>query len=404
MKILLTALELESYSGLPLYTKDLALELKRQGHLPEIYTLTKGPVADELMAANIRVTDNPAQIKIDPDVIHGQHRVSTLIAIKQFRTVPALFICHNHQFWGDKAPFHSRLLLYLGVSLLCMESLRQDGVPEDRIRFSANFVDTNRFKPRPSLPDAPKQALVFSNYANEQTHLPAVREACRQAGLSLDVVGAQAKYVSAPENTLGEYDIIFAKAKAAIESMATGAAVILCDFGGVGPMVTSHEFEKLRLMNFGFQALTKPLLAQNILDQIARYDSKDATRVRDLIRTTATLEMAAESMVGNYEAVIREFGRSRSNRTANGSELAFRESIYWERARFWSTLTPMQKRILSPISRIDPAANEQLYKSARELMKPMKVLLVSIWMTIPEPLRIRIKNLSFVRKLIDLLG
>ena len=39
------------------------------------------------------------------------------------------------------------------------------------------------------------------------------------------------------------YDIVFAKARAAIEAMAVGAAVIVCDFDGVGPMVSTENVD-----------------------------------------------------------------------------------------------------------------------------------------------------------------
>ncbi len=463
MKILLTALEMEYYGGLPLYTRDMALELKRQGHRPEVYTLKMGKVGQELLDAGIPVTDNPARIKFRPDIIHGQHRVSTLIALKQFRTAPALFICHNHTFWGDEAPFHPRILLYLGVSLVCMERLKRDGVPENKIMFSANFVDTNRFMPRAPLPRKPIKALVFSNYANEDTHLPIVREACRQANLELDVVGLLTNYVSDPENILGNYDIIFAKAKAAIESMATGSAVILCDFSGVGPMVTSKEFDKLSTMNFGFQSLTKALNVENILPEIARYDPHEAIKVRDLIRTNANLEQAAKNMLVNYETIIKQYRDSRWKRPAKTASISFGESLYWERARFWATLTPAQMKLLQRLKVIDPASQEHLYiytrniaveeeqkswfqdtfvpsvqkqiswfwdtfipsvqkqvsrfqntfielmkelmKKYAELMKKyakksavnIKNYIVGVWMTIPEPTRMRVKKLSLVK-------
>lgn len=414
MKILLTTLELESYSGVPLYTRDIALELKRQGHTPEIYTLQKGAVAGELLAAGIPVSDHPAQIQNKPDVIHGQHRVSTLIALKQFRRTPALFICHNHTFWGDRAPLHQNVLLYLGVSLVCLESLRKDGVPDNRLMFVANFVDTERFKPRAALPDKPRKALVFSNYANDETQLPAIREACRRSGLDLDVVGIQANYLANPETVLGQYDIIFAKAKAAIESMATGCAVILCDFSGVGPMVTPGEFERLRRMNFGFQALTRPLQAGNLLAEIARYDPGDAARVRDLIRTSASLEPAAKDLLSHYEAIIKEYRGSGPDRTPGRTRLAARESFYWERTRFWAALTPFQNWMLYPVRQIDPAAKEHLYTYVRKIQKTgpsllerwqqdLKLFPFRAWMSLPEPIRSRINNLHLVRILLDFL-
>src|SRR5262245_58774473 len=152
LKILMTTLELYTYTGLSLYTRDMALALKRLGHFPEVYTLKMGQVADELREAGIAVTDNLSHIGIRPDIIHGQHRVSTLLAVKQFRSTPAIFICHNHMFWGDEAPLHPRIIQYFGISLVCMHRLQQDGIPENRIQFLANFVDTNRFLPREALP------------------------------------------------------------------------------------------------------------------------------------------------------------------------------------------------------------------------------------------------------------
>jgi len=51
---------------------------------------------------------------------------------------------------------------------------------------------------------------------------------------------------------------VFAKGKAALESLAVGAAVVLCDARGVGPMVTSSQLDHLRPLNFGLRALRDP--------------------------------------------------------------------------------------------------------------------------------------------------
>ena len=96
-------------------------------------------------------------------------------------------------------------------------------MPADRVALLPNFVDTARFLPRAPLPQRPRRALLFSNYANEESHLPAVRAACVAAGLELDVAGAGVgNVIDEPERVLGSYDIVFAKAKAAIEAMAVG--------------------------------------------------------------------------------------------------------------------------------------------------------------------------------------
>ncbi|MBF0496964.1 MAG: glycosyltransferase [Deltaproteobacteria bacterium] len=307
LHILITNIEMRKRSGTTLYVRDLALELRSLGHFPVIYTLKKGSVSNELEEAAIPVTTNLRQIDFKPAIIHGHHLLTTISAAQYFPNVPAIFICHDHTAWTDKAPLHPHIRRYFGVSRVCVERLIKDGVSQDNVKLLPNFVDTRRFLPRSLLPKRPRRALVFSNYANAQTHLPAVTEACRRAGLELDVLGAGVgKPVSRPEDILGNYDIVFAKAKAALEAMAVGTAVILCDFSGVGPMVTSAEFDELRPLNFGFQALYSPLQPDLILHQIARYDPQDAARVHTLLRARANLEQAGLGLVDIYREVIEE--------------------------------------------------------------------------------------------------
>jgi hypothetical protein len=88
---------------------------------------------------------------------------------------------------------------------------------------------------------------VFSNYGSGVTQLPAIEQACRDLGIRLDVVGqASGKPCPGPEEILGSYDLVFAKARAAIEAMASGCAVILCDARGAGPLVTMENVSLLR--------------------------------------------------------------------------------------------------------------------------------------------------------------
>ncbi len=112
----------------------------------------------------------------------------------------------------DRTPVHPNIRRHFGVSRVCVERLVRDGVPQARAGILFNFVDTVRFAPRGPLPDRPHRALVFSNYAHEGSHLPAVVEACREAGIELDVVGAgMHRIVDKPELLLPGYDMVFAK-------------------------------------------------------------------------------------------------------------------------------------------------------------------------------------------------
>jgi hypothetical protein len=195
--------------------------------------------------------------------------------------------------------------------------------------------------------------------------------------------------------------------------MAVGAAVILCDFSGVGPMVTTKEFDTLRLMNFGFQALTQPLHPQNIIRQIERYDAEDAENVKSLIRSTANLENAVKNLVQNYQTIIHRYKKH-----WDGSPVlrpSFQESLYWERVRYWAALGAKRNRFLNALAERDPASKESTFMHERipvktrskfeflvhkKILNHIKMLSLKLWLKIPEPLRFRIKKLPYFHSLI----
>ena len=135
---------------------------------------------------------------------------------------------------------------------------------------------------------------MFSNYAGPGTYLDAVQQACALLNLPVDVLGSIAgNSASAPELILGGYDLVFAKARCALEAMAVGAAVVLCDTPGLGPLVTSAEVAELRPWNFGARLLREPLDPEGIVRQVQRYDAADASAVSRYIREQADLSTAA---------------------------------------------------------------------------------------------------------------
>jgi hypothetical protein len=311
LSVLITNIFMHTRTGTELFVRDLALELKRQGHRPAIFSKVLGELAEQLKSEDIPITNRLTALPFKPDIIHGHHYLTTMQALLQFPFTPAIFFCHDHLYGMDRPPLHPHVRRYYGVSQVCIERLCRDGVPAAQTAFFPNFVDLKRFQPRGCLPEQPRRALVFSNYAHAGTQLPVIQAACDQAGISLDVVGSQSgNPVSNPESILGQYDLVFAKAKAAMEAMAVGAAVILCDYRGVGPLVTSCEFDALRPLNFGFQALREPLKPENLLRQIARYDAGDAAKVSQMLRSNAGLDSAIADLVEIYRTTIAEHDRT----------------------------------------------------------------------------------------------
>jgi hypothetical protein len=182
-------------------------------------------------------------------------------------------------------------------------------------------VDLERFRKRSPLPAKPHRALVFSNGAGPNSpHFPAISAACAAAGIDVEVAGSSSgNSIARPEQVLGEYDLVFAKAKAALEAMSVGAAVILCDVAGAGPMVTSANVLQLRPLNFGVRTLRQPLDSDYLRTQIELYDPKDAEAVSRIIRESAGIDTMTDQLCAIYTDVIAEWnGRSEKSADDEG--------------------------------------------------------------------------------------
>ncbi len=308
MRVLITNNTLAVRAGSELYVRDLATELIKRGHTPIAYSTRLGDVAEDLRAETVPVIDDLRALAVPPDIIHGQHHVETMTALLHFPAVPAIYFCHGWMPWEEIPPRFPRILRYVAVDFTCRDRLMlEHAIPEDQIKVLFNFADLERFKPRPPLPRLPRRALMFSNYARENEYLAMVREACDRAGISLDVIGLQTGNAAArPEEVLGEYDIIFARGRSAIEAIAVGAAVILCETDRMGPMVTIEEFDRLRSLNFGIRASRLPIDIETIKREIARYDPTDAAEVSRRLRAVGGRDKTIDEIISLYEEAVAQ--------------------------------------------------------------------------------------------------
>lgn len=325
LRVLITNHGLDQRAGTELYVRELAAGLLRRGHSPVAYSTRLGAVARELRAATVPVIDDLDSLSATPDIIHGQHHVETMTALLRFPHTPAVFFCHGWLPWQEAPPVHPRILRYVAVDDTCRDRLVcEHGVPESRLRVILNSVDLERFRPRGPLPLRPRRALVFSNSARETNYVGEVRAACERAGLALDVLGLHAgNGTGEPEKILGAYDLVFAKARCALEAMAVGAAVVLCDKAGAGPLVTSTELERLRRLNFGVRTLDRPVAAEALAREIERYDAADASEVSRRVRAEAGQESAFDEIAALYGEVLEEYASAgRRDEEAEGRAAA----------------------------------------------------------------------------------
>lgn len=339
LRVLITNHMMSRRTGTELFARELALDLLRRGHTPVVYTNELGELASTLRAATVPVTDDLNTLASPPDIIHGQHHVETMTALLHFNEAPALFYCHGWLPWEERPPRHPRIYRHVAADDTCRDRLLwEGGVSEERTRVVLNAVDLERFRPRPPLPAKPRRALVFSNHGLR--HAPAVREACERVGVELELAGLDSGGVAPePEKILGRYDLVFAKGRSALEALAVGSAVVLCDAVGSGPMVTSAEVARLRRQNFGVRALQGELRADTLAREIARYDPSDAAEVSRIVRADASQARAFDEIVSLYHEIIEEHRATPRDEAAEGRAAA--EYLRWamraaraERAEF----------------------------------------------------------------------
>jgi hypothetical protein len=305
VRVLITNHALAQRAGTELYSRDLAGALRGRGHDVVLFTPVCGTFADAIRAEGIPVVDHLGADLAAPDVIHGQHHLPAMAALVRFPRTPAVFVCHGAVPWEEMPPAHPRIVRYVAVDDPCRERL--DAAQLDRpIEVIPNFVDLARFRLRAGLPATPRRALVFSNSA-DPSWTDVVAAACQARAVALDIVGATSRRASErPEELLGDYDLVFAKARSALEAIASGCAVITCDRAGVGTMATADAWPELQRLNLGFRTLTRPHDAAVIGREIDRYDPQDARRLTDLVRRDAALDAVADRWVAIYGEIIAE--------------------------------------------------------------------------------------------------
>ena len=316
LSILFTNNTLAGRAGSELWILDVARALVARGHRPAAFTLVPGLVADELRAATVPIVTELANFSGRPDLIHGHHHVETLIAALHFPGVPIVHFCHGWLPWEEKPLKHPAIVRYVAVDDTCVDRLVvEEGIARERIDRLLNFVDLNRFSPRRPLPPRPRRALILSNHAREDGFVRVIREACRLEGIDVEVAGlASGRALDRPELAMQDVDLVFGKARTALEGLAVGCSVILTDVAGAGPLVTAADLDRFRGANFGIRLLQRPHDVAWYRQQIAAYDPQDAAAITARVRLEAGLEPAVDRLLEIYtRALTEDAARSRTS-------------------------------------------------------------------------------------------
>ena len=306
LRILFTNNTLAKPAGTERSVLDYATSLLRRGHAVAAYSAHLGETAELLRSSGVVVVDDLNQTPWIPNLIHGHHEWETAMAALHFHGVPVISFCRGPYTWQEAPCRAPNVVLWAAVDEACRDRLDSEhGVPLDRIELVLNGVDLARFQQRPVSVTAVKRALIFSNYATEQNYVPAVRAACARAGVELSVIGAAVGCIHpTPHEMLRDFDLVFAKGKAALEAIAVGCAVVVCDTAGLGPWVTSANFDSLRRLSFGNPCMTEKITEAAIAERLSLITGEEAGRTMAIVRSTCGLERTIDHLEMSYHRAL----------------------------------------------------------------------------------------------------
>jgi hypothetical protein len=303
LTILITNMWLVNRAGSEVVVRDLALGLLRRGHRPIVYSPMLGEMADEIRARGVAVIDDLRKLAEAPDILHAHHSIPCGEVLIKFPLVPSVYVCHSFDIWVE-APVHfPQIGAYVAVDEACRDRLVQtEGIDPDKVLIIPNAVDLRRIPPRPdALPAKPRRAIAFG----KASAAPEIGAACDHAGLEFTAIGMPVGRISArPEQNLVKYDVVFASARAALEALCCGCAVVVCDGRGMGGLVTSRNFQALRTRNFGLRTLVEPVTLDSCLKELRGYDAKDAALVAEQARRDADLERSLDRFEELYAEIL----------------------------------------------------------------------------------------------------
>jgi hypothetical protein len=343
--VLITTGWLGGRSGTEVVTRDYALGLARRGWRVVVYAEQLGSETElegfAEAVADLGLIDRP------PDIIHGHHHPTIIPALVRFPEAPALQLCHDATAWFDEPISLERIRRHAAVDHACRARVaREAGLALDAITILPNALDLGLCRARSPLPERPRRVLIVANRASE--HVAACRAACEQAGLEVALAGfAAGRPLRDLPAEMAEADIVIGAARIALEAIAVGCAVVVCDARGFAGMATAGDFEAWRDANFGLALLSQPVTAEAVRQALAAYAPVDAAALSARVRELCGLEPAIDRLEALYGEVIEAHRGAPVDRAREAEAL----SAYLQRfLRVDVSQSPGRRRLAAELS------------------------------------------------------
>ena len=204
---------------------------------------------------------------------------------------------------------------------------------------------------------------------------------CAKKGIQLEVIGElMNNAVIKPEEVLKNYDIVFAKGRAALEALATGCAVVVhSGIRFLGPMVKANDLDTLLTLNMGIRAMGNELTPEELGSraevELARYDPIDAAEATAQARARAGQVIAMQTIAELCEEVVNEYEETRAGldpRLEGPAAAAYLERLQAQRMTLIAQQQSMQSSTVAKLNarlRRFPRLAGALRPFARALMR-----------------------------------
>lgn len=287
-RIVISNVNLISFSGSELWTEEVAKALSGLGLEVLVHTGGVGPVSERMRASGIDVTMSADEVRaFAPDIAHVNHFAAAAGMLNELNGRAAVVNMVHGLLPRPGMPGLRGVDTYCAVGLHAKsKTCLLTGKPWSEVALIPSHYDPGRSwgQRADRANEPPPRALLFSSKTTAD-HRQKIASVLSALGFELDHVGYGGVPASAPEQLLCNYDVVFAVARSALEALVSGAKVVLWDDGIIGPGVTSEKFWPLAVANFS--------MASTALQWSHIEDSAGALMLRDQL-------MAADAGAGSY--------------------------------------------------------------------------------------------------------
>ncbi len=301
MKIVMTNHGLVQRGGSESYLETVSTELRRLGHEVVFFSPNVGRFGERLREAGFEVVDDPGDLPLDADVVHGQHADAVAWLRTRLPRTPLVFATHS---WfvntlEDPTP-------ELGAAaIVAFNRLTYD-------RMSAHVASQGARLVRMTQPVAlsfadparvpigvvPRLAVAVSR---QMRGLPARLEAaCADLGVEFDWVGGEGRSSDDARREMYAADIVIGMGRSALEGMAAGRAVLVADESVVAGWVDEQSYPALD--DDGFTGWGTPR-SLDVAELLASYRQDLGPTARRLMARHHGAQQHAVGLVELYTSV-----------------------------------------------------------------------------------------------------